>query len=218
MTDLYIYVIIALLPLTALMSVLQVNPYNALVIRGILGAVAVLVYAVLGAADVALTEALVGTLLAVSLYVIAVRSSLIMRLGIVRNQTDSDVEIELPVTTGLKIRKNLELEQNLGFIRKTLFKDFDIDKQNNFPEIITTIRKIIRKYYLRLELVEYPSIEALESALSSQDVHAICTQESKNNRILVRVNHLFEILQTDPNLSETVLVEYQPKLNMEVKH
>ena len=105
MTDLYVYVIIALLPLTALMSVLQVNPYNALVIRGILGAVAVLVYAVLGAADVALTEALVGTLLAVSLYVIAVRSSLIMRLGIVRNQLDSDKEFALPVT-GLKIKKN----------------------------------------------------------------------------------------------------------------
>lgn len=217
MTDIYVYVIIALLPLTALMSVLQVNPYNALVIRGILGAVAVLVYAVLGAADVALTEALVGTLLAVSLYVIAVRSSLIMRLGIVRNQLDSDKEFSLPVT-GLKINKNPELEQNLGFIRKTLFKDFDIDPENNFPEIITTVRKIIRKYYLRLELVEYPNIEALESALSSNDVHAICTKEAKKDHILVRVNHLFEILQTDPNLSETVLVEYQPKLNTEVKH
>ena len=82
MIDIYVYVIIALLPLAALMLVFQVNPYHALVIRAILGAVAALVYAVLGAADVALTEALVGTMLAVTLYVVAVRSSLVMRLGI----------------------------------------------------------------------------------------------------------------------------------------
>lgn len=82
MIESYIYVIIALLPLAALMLVFQVNPYHALVIRAILGALAALVYAVLGAADVALTEALVGTMLAITLYVVAVRSSLVMRLGI----------------------------------------------------------------------------------------------------------------------------------------
>ncbi|MBE9117072.1 DUF4040 domain-containing protein [Lusitaniella coriacea LEGE 07157] len=83
MIDSYIYVIVALLPLVALMLVFQVNPYQALVIRAILGAVAALVYAVLGAADVALTEALVGTMLAITLYIVAVRSSLVMRLGII---------------------------------------------------------------------------------------------------------------------------------------
>lgn len=82
MIDIYTYVIIALLPLAALILVFQVNPYHALVIRAILGAVAALVYAVLGAADVALTEALVGTMLAITLYVVAVRSSLVMKLGI----------------------------------------------------------------------------------------------------------------------------------------
>jgi putative multicomponent Na+:H+ antiporter subunit B len=71
MIDKYIYVIVALLPLSALMLVTQKNPYHALVIRGILGAVAALTYAILGAGDVALTEALVGTMLAVTLYVIA---------------------------------------------------------------------------------------------------------------------------------------------------
>ncbi len=85
MTDHYIDIIIGLLPLTALMLVFQVDPYHALVIRAILGAVAALVYAVLGAADVALTEALVGTMLAVTLYVVAVRSSLVMRLGFVED-------------------------------------------------------------------------------------------------------------------------------------
>jgi putative multicomponent Na+:H+ antiporter subunit B len=85
MSDSYIYVITALLPLSALMLVVQTNPYNALVVQGILGAVAALVFAVLGAADVALTQALMGTLLAITLYAIAVRSSLVMRLGVLED-------------------------------------------------------------------------------------------------------------------------------------
>ncbi|GBF81765.1 DUF4040 domain-containing protein [Aphanothece sacrum] len=87
MNDIYVYVIAALLPLSAALVVLQVNPYHALVIRGILGALAALTYTMFGAADVALTEALVGTMLAITLYGVAVRSSMVMRLGIVENQT-----------------------------------------------------------------------------------------------------------------------------------
>jgi putative multicomponent Na+:H+ antiporter subunit B len=87
MTDSYIYAIVALLPLAACMLVFQSNPYNALVTRGILGAVAAFVYTVLGAADVALTEALVGTMLAITLYAIAVRSSLVLRLGVLQDET-----------------------------------------------------------------------------------------------------------------------------------
>ena len=85
MNDSYIYVITALLPLSSLMLLLQTNPYHALVIQGISGAVATLVFAVLGAADVALTQALMGTLLAITLYAIAVRSSLVMRLGVLED-------------------------------------------------------------------------------------------------------------------------------------
>ena len=95
MIDKYVYVIVVLLPLSALMLVFQKNPYHALVIRGILGAVAALVYAILGAADVALTEALVGTMLAVTLYLVAVRSSLVMRLGIVE-EFEAERESYLP--------------------------------------------------------------------------------------------------------------------------
>ena len=84
--DSYVYVIIALLPLTALMVIFQVNPYHALALRGILGAIAALSYTVLGAADVALTEALVGTLLAITLYAVAVRSSLVLRLGVLKDE------------------------------------------------------------------------------------------------------------------------------------
>lgn len=97
MTEPYIYAIVALLPITALMLVLQSNPYNALILRGILGAIAALIYAILGAADVGLTEALMGTLLSISLYAIAVRSSMVMRIGILISQTPTDRNIHNPI-------------------------------------------------------------------------------------------------------------------------
>ena len=97
MNDSYLYIIIALLPLAAGMVVTQTNPYHALIIRGVLGAMAAMVDAVLGAADVALTEALMGTMLSITLYAIAVRSSLVLRLGVMENQAidknqDSDFQ------------------------------------------------------------------------------------------------------------------------------
>ena len=75
--------IVAFLPLTAFFTVVQTQPYFALLSRGIMGVVAVMMYAVMGAADVALTEALVGTLLTVILFAIAVRSALTIRVGII---------------------------------------------------------------------------------------------------------------------------------------
>ena len=190
--DNYTYIITALLPLSALMLVTQVNPYHALVIRAILGAVAALVYAVLGAADVALTEALVGTMLAVTLYVIAVRSSLVMRLGIVAQS--------------------------------------QIESESYFQELITNIRKIINKHHLRLELVEYPNLSALEAALQSKEIHGICTRQverSPQNKTLatdvrqtyttaIRVRRLFDIMQSEL-IPETSLT-YVAVTNMEEKH
>lgn len=73
--------VVALLPLTALITVLQGRPYYALISRGIMGAVAALIYAMLGAPDVALTEALIGTLLTILLYAVTVRSSMVLRIG-----------------------------------------------------------------------------------------------------------------------------------------
>ena len=102
MIDKYIYIIIALLPLTSLMLVSQVNPYQALVMRAIVGAIAALIYVILGAADVALTEALVGTMLAITLYLIAVRSSLVMRLGIVKQDASEPESYFTELVTNLK--------------------------------------------------------------------------------------------------------------------
>ncbi len=183
MIDIYVYIIIALLPLAALMLVFQVNPYNALVIRAILGAVAALVYAVLGAADVALTEALVGTMLAVTLYVIAVRSSLVMRLGIL--------------------------------------KEVEAETESYFTELIANIRKVIDKYHLRLELVEYPNQQALEWGLLGKEVHAICSkpEEKPTYETAIRVHRLFEIMQKELTASECeTTVTYIIIPNLEEKH
>lgn len=149
MIDSYIYVITALLPLSACMLVFQVNPYHALVIRGILGAVAALVYAMFGAADVALTEALVGTMLAITLYAVAVRSSLTMRLGVIQ---DWDVEADgesLP----------------------------DSKTKPDFGELMNDLRTILNKHYMRLELVTYTDRDSLQRALIEKEVHGTCTED-----------------------------------------
>lgn len=100
--DFYAIAITALLPLTACLLVLQKNPYHALVVRGILGAIAALVYALFGAADVALTEALVGTMLSITLYAVAVRSSLNMRLGILEADPQAEPAAVEPVLSALR--------------------------------------------------------------------------------------------------------------------
>ncbi|MBW4465317.1 MAG: DUF4040 domain-containing protein [Pegethrix bostrychoides GSE-TBD4-15B] len=146
--DIYIYLITALLPLSACLLVVQTNPYHALVIRAVLGAIAALVYAVLGAADVALTEALMGTMLAITLYAVAVHSSMVLRLGVL--QTAALIEQEQPPETPVLV------------------------KEPRLAALITTLRDLIRKQHLRLELVPYPNRAALQQGLTTQEIHAAC--------------------------------------------
>ncbi|MEY2833147.1 MAG: hypothetical protein RLZZ574_2406 [Cyanobacteriota bacterium] len=183
MIDKYIYIIIALLPLTSLMLVSQVNPYHALVMRAIVGAIAALIYVILGAADVALTEALVGTMLAVTLYLIAVRSSLVMRLGIVKQDAS--------------------------------------EPESYFTELVTNLKKALNKYYLRLELIEYPDHKSLKQALVSQEIHATCIEQQHSEpnseakyQTAIRVHRLFEIMQQELTAPETTLT-YIPIANQE---
>jgi putative multicomponent Na+:H+ antiporter subunit B len=182
MNDSYIYIITALLPLAASMVVSQANPYNALVIRGILGAVAAMLYAILGAPDVALTEALVGTMLAITLYAVAVRSSLVMRLGVLTDeltQTDQD---------------------SLA----------DSEGEHYFGQLIQDLRTIFRKRHMRVELVPYPNTQALQRALIDKEVHATCvppqqvdpeqTLGGDANQLChtaVRLKRIYEIMQAE---------------------
>ena len=191
MIDPYIYVIVALLPLTSLMLVFQVNPYQALVVRAILGAVAALVYAVLGAADVALTEALVGTMLAVTLYVIAVRSSLIMRLGIVEGM-EKEQEGSLPEIIA-RIRKII----NQHYLRLEIVE---------YPNLIDLKQGLSDKEVHAICTKREPQLSA------EKDVSDVQTYETA-----VRVHRLFEIIQTETSLPETALT-YVTVADTEEKH
>ena len=201
MTDSYIYVIVALLPLTACMVVFQSNPYHALVIRGILGAVAAMIYAILGAADVALTEALVGTMLAVTLYAVAVRSSLVMKVGI--------------------------LTEELREVDETILHKDKV--QELFGQLMTDLHKVFRKYHLRIELISYEDKEDLERALSRREIHTTCIrklplEQNNQDRAVIptyetrtRIKRLYDILQ-DELSSSTTMLTYLSATNPEEKH
>jgi putative multicomponent Na+:H+ antiporter subunit B len=207
MNDNYIYVITALLPLAASMLVVQRNPFHALVIRGILGAVAALVYAVLGAADVALTEALVGTMLSITLYAVAVRSSLIMRLGVIQD--------ELIPVEGDSLANDKFLPENIT--------------EPHLTQLVSELIKILSQHYVRLELVPYTNLQALQRALMDKEVHAICApeycdqegvlkkDESQFYHTKVRIQRLYEIMQTELSSPETLLT-YVQVLDSEDKH
>ena len=219
MIDKYIYVIVALLPLTSAILLFETNPYNALILRGILGAVAALVYAVLGAADVSLTEALVGTMLAVTLYVIAVRSSLVMRLGIISEKSNIDLDLELVNTTA-----NQEIPEKDNSTATNKITSNNLKKyQDNYQEkLLANLRKVIKKYHLRLELIEYANSQVLEEALITKEVHAICSKLTEldnqpNYLTKIRVHRLFEILQAELTSPETS-IKYINLSDSEDKH
>jgi putative multicomponent Na+:H+ antiporter subunit B len=155
--DFYVYGITALLPLSACILVFQVNPYHALVIRGILGGVAALVYAVLGGADVALTEALVGTMLAITLYAVAVRSSMVMRMGVVQETSE-----------------HKEMAGYGGEV--TTLQTASIE--DPFQQFTQEIRRVLWRYHLRLELVPYADLPTLQSAFADREIHAFCVGRS----------------------------------------
>lgn len=195
MSDSYLYGIVALLPLAAFMLTIQVNPYHALVIRGILGAVAALVYAVLGAADVALTEALVGTMLAITLYAVAVRSSLVLRVGI--------------------------LKDDLPYVED---KTQEAGRDRPLAYLIAALRTIAGTYHLRLELAPYPDPQSVHQALLDKEVHVVCLEGSygmdqdsvalgdvrQPYRTATRIRRLYEIFQSNLPSATTNLVYVNP--------
>jgi putative multicomponent Na+:H+ antiporter subunit B len=165
--NIYVAAIMVLLPLTAAMVVTQKNPYHALVIRGILGAVAALVYALFGAADVALTEALVGTMLSITLYAIAVRSSMSMRLGVLVPEVVAEGEDAPP------------------------------DPEPLPAPLLSALRSPLRQYHLGLQQVPYPTPQTLSQALYDREVHAIYgppSPEVAPHQLQIRVKRLYEVI------------------------
>lgn len=176
-----LYVIIALLPLAACMLVFQVNPYHALVIRGILGAVAALVYAVLGAADVALTEALVGTMLAITLYAVAVRSSLTLRLGVLEE-------------SGAKAPTTNEVERHFGELMDDLRRIFS--KHYMRVELVPyTDQQALNRALMEKEIHATCTRSHL-SELAAKDPTAP-ESETPSYHTATRIQRLYDIMRTE---------------------
>lgn len=217
--DLDIGAIVLLLPIASLMTVFQKNPYHALVVRGILGAIAALVYALFGAADVALTEALVGTMLAITLYAVAVRSSLVLRFGVIGT-------LEKSPDGAAEGAGGTDPEEPSHF----MVEGDDLTEYAPFlaelAPLIIDLRAFCSQHFLRLELFAYRDRDALEQALKNRDIHAIgltsgaipgCladvdatgdrlrqsserqSPDAKSPEIVVRVERLYELMQLELN-------------------
>ncbi|MEO1347861.1 MAG: DUF4040 domain-containing protein [Cyanobacteria bacterium J06635_15] len=183
--DLYVVAITALLPLTACMVVVQVNPYHALVIRGILGAVAALVYALFGAADVALTEALVGTMLSITLYAIAVRSSMSMRLGVLTPPAEPMLSALQKAVSKYHLRLEIVSYTDLQTLQKAL--------------VAREVHTILQPGNLKSSVTTTPSFEDPPEN----------PPESARPYLQTRVQRLHEIMQAE--LSPTLVnLGYRP--------
>jgi putative multicomponent Na+:H+ antiporter subunit B len=198
--DLYIYIIAALLPLTAYLTVIQSNPYQVMIMRGILGSIAALLYAIWGAADVALTEALMGTLLAVTLYAITVRSSLVMNLGVIEEEYQQFLD---------KTEKKLQIDQSENLENQLLDDHLNDNHINDnhikdLAKLIGEFQTILNQYYMRLEIFTYADQTSLEEALKTEKVHGIVyqTKQLDNKQIdhhfpyltKLRIQRLYEIM------------------------
>ena len=62
-----------ILPFLGILLIKSNSPVQALIYRSFLGSIAALIYSLIGAPDVALTEVLVGTLLSTLIYIISIR-------------------------------------------------------------------------------------------------------------------------------------------------
>ena len=82
-----------LLPVLAILLINSESPINSLIYRSFLGSIAALIYASVGAPDVALTEVMVGTLLSSLIYIVTIRSCytvvILISQNIVSNSTAS---------------------------------------------------------------------------------------------------------------------------------
>lgn len=187
MIDSYLYIIIALLPLAAMMVVFQTNPYHALVIRGILGAIAALVYSVLGAPDVALTEALVGTLLAITLYAVAVRSSLVLTIGVLQD------EIE-------RSDRNPDFQGLVDTIQSSLNPYHVRVKLVPYPNF-----NQLNKALIQQEIHSTLCLDSTSDSASSLTLDSTSDRTQNDSyQVVTRLNRIYEIVK--PSLTSTLVL------------
>ena len=111
-----------LLPVLGVLLIRSVSPINTLIYRSFLGSIAALLYALVGAPDVALTEVMVGTLLSSLLYIVTIRSCYtVVVIRDKRNQPDDKTDQELKnIFEELNLSINFQLEQLSSNISKDI--------------------------------------------------------------------------------------------------
>ena len=88
--ELLLFPIELILPVLGLLLIRTESPIRGLIYRSFLGSIAALIYAAVGAPDVALTEVLVGTLLSAILYIITIRACYTVLIVVPENFIISD--------------------------------------------------------------------------------------------------------------------------------
>ena len=115
-----------ILPVLGLLLIRTESPIRGLIYRSFLGSIAALIYAAVGAPDVALTEVLVGTLLSAILYIITIRACYTILIVVPEDYIISD-QISQQVS---------EIFNELHFQVKYLRQDFD-EHAGNYNELLS---------------------------------------------------------------------------------
>ena len=117
-----------ILPVLGVLLIKTESPIRGLIYRSFLGSIAALIYAAVGAPDVALTEVLVGTLLSAILYIITIRACYTVLIIYPENFEISEVVCS----------QITELFNELHLQVKYLSKDFE-KNSTNYDEILSEI-------------------------------------------------------------------------------
>ena len=115
-----------ILPVLGVLLIKTQSPIRGLIYRSFLGSIAALIYAAVGAPDVALTEVLVGTLLSAILYIITIRAC--YTVLIIYPENFEITELLCEEITGIFNELHLQV--------KYLRKDFE-KKSTSYDEILS---------------------------------------------------------------------------------
>ncbi len=109
MSELLLYVVLFFMVLSAILTVITDKLFTAVVYSGVLSLLTTLSYLLLGAPDVALAEAVIGSTLATAIFLVTLKKYRIFTVYLVGNRDDQlSTQILQTITTTLK-KMNIEL-------------------------------------------------------------------------------------------------------------
>ena len=111
-----------ILPFLGILLIRSKSPTQALIYRSFLGSVAALIYSLVGAPDVALTEVLVGTLLSTLIYIVSIRGCYSLVLLVKKSEEIDNLIFE-------NIKKAIN-ELHIHLVIKEV-DDIDLDTEGN---------------------------------------------------------------------------------------